>query len=93
MPHWNNRPWPHNLKQAASGIAGAVQTAGPIAPNTSPAPSSKPVAGTLAFAPARPRTNGKAERFIQTPLREWACARPYTTSAIRNQTVGQWTDA
>ena len=26
--------------------------------------------------PYTPRTNGKAERFIQTSLREWAYARP-----------------
>ena len=25
--------------------------------------------------PCRPQTNGKAERFIQTCLREWACGR------------------
>ena len=31
--------------------------------------------------PYTPRTNGKAERFIQTLLREWAYARPYCTSA------------
>jgi transposase InsO family protein len=43
--------------------------------------------------PYTPRTNGKAERFIQTSLREWAYARPYPSSAVRNQTVGQWTDA
>ncbi|MBN9307674.1 MAG: IS481 family transposase [Devosia sp.] len=43
--------------------------------------------------PYTPRTNGKAERFIQTSLREWAYARPYPTSAIRNQAVGPWTDA
>jgi transposase InsO family protein len=43
--------------------------------------------------PYTPRTNGKAERFIQTSLREWAYARPYPNSDIRNQTVGQWTDA
>ena len=30
--------------------------------------------------PYTPRTNGKAERFIQTLLREWAYARPYATS-------------
>lgn len=30
-----------------------------------------------------PRTNGKAERFIQTLLREWAYSVPYTTSAER----------
>ena len=33
--------------------------------------------------PYRPRTNGKAERFIQTLLREWAYARPYESSAQR----------
>ena len=27
--------------------------------------------------PYRPQTNGKAERFIQTLIREWAYARPY----------------
>ena len=31
----------------------------------------------------RPRTNGKAERFIQTLLREWAYARSYPSSAHR----------
>jgi transposase InsO family protein len=29
----------------------------------------------------RPRTNGKAERLIQTLLREWAYARVFQTSA------------
>ena len=43
--------------------------------------------------PYTPRTNGKAERFIQTSLREWAYARPYPTSAIRNQAVRPWTNA
>ena len=43
--------------------------------------------------PYTPRTNGKAERFIQTSLREWAYARPYLSSAHRNQTIGPWTDA
>ena len=33
--------------------------------------------------PYRPQTNGKAERFIQTLLREWAYRYPYTTSARR----------
>jgi len=31
----------------------------------------------------RPRTNGKAERFIQTLLNEWAYARVYGSSADR----------
>ena len=33
--------------------------------------------------PYRPQTNGKAERFIQTLLREWAYARVYVTSNER----------
>ncbi len=33
--------------------------------------------------PYTPRTNGKAERFIQTSLREWAYARAYTSSRQR----------
>jgi transposase InsO family protein len=33
--------------------------------------------------PYTPRTNGKAERFIQTLLREWAYQRPYATSRAR----------
>ena len=34
-----------------------------------------------------PRTNGKAERFIQTLLREWAYAEPYATSRDRRRTL------
>jgi len=37
--------------------------------------------------PYTPRTNGKAERFIQTLLREWAYRRPYTTSAARTRAL------
>ena len=33
--------------------------------------------------PYRPQTNGKAERFIQTLLREWAYRHPYVSSAAR----------
>ena len=39
-----------------------------------------------------PRTNGKAERFIQTSLREWAYARPYTTSQERCAALALWLD-
>ena len=35
--------------------------------------------------PCTPRTNGKAERFIQTVLREWAYARAYESSDHRNR--------
>jgi transposase InsO family protein len=37
----------------------------------------------LRIKPGRPRTNGKAERFIQTLLNEWAYARIYGSSAER----------
>ena len=33
--------------------------------------------------PYSPKTNGKAERFVQTSLREWAYARPYQSSVER----------
>jgi transposase InsO family protein len=38
----------------------------------------------------RPRTNGKAERFIQTLLREWAYRRPYPTSGRRRRALAPW---
>jgi transposase InsO family protein len=40
--------------------------------------------------PYTPRTNGKAERFIQTALREWAYKRPYYTSADRARMMPGW---
>ncbi|MBP1381250.1 integrase core domain-containing protein, partial [Stenotrophomonas maltophilia] len=40
--------------------------------------------------PYTPRTNGKAERFIQTSLREWAYAREYASSDQRNSVLTQW---
>jgi transposase InsO family protein len=40
--------------------------------------------------PYTPRTNGKAERFIQTALREWAYARPYETSDQRAGQLESW---
>ena len=43
--------------------------------------------------PYTPRTNGKAERFIQTSLREWGYARPYSSSAERAEAIGPWIDA
>lgn len=43
--------------------------------------------------PYTPRTNGKAERFIQTSLREWAYAQPYASSSERAQAIGPWTDS
>jgi len=40
--------------------------------------------------PYTPRTNGKAERFIQTALREWAYARCYRHSAARAYALQRW---
>ena len=37
-----------------------------------------------------PQTNGKAERFIQTAIREWAYARLYQNSKERNQHLRGW---
>ena len=40
--------------------------------------------------PYTPRTNGKAERFIQTSLREWAYAQAYPTSEHRKAELPHW---
>lgn len=40
--------------------------------------------------PYTPRTNGKAERFIQTALREWAYAKAYTHSDRRTAELPVW---
>lgn len=40
--------------------------------------------------PYRPRTNGKAERFIQTLQREWAYAVRYETSQHRTLALTPW---
>jgi transposase InsO family protein len=40
--------------------------------------------------PYTPRTNGKAERFIQTALREWAYVRHYLNSEERDQHLLPW---
>jgi transposase InsO family protein len=38
--------------------------------------------------PYTPKTNGKAERFVQTSLREWAYAKAYETSDQRRSELG-----
>lgn len=40
--------------------------------------------------PYTPKTNGKAERFIQTSLREWAYAQAYPTSEHRKAELPKW---
>ena len=41
--------------------------------------------------PYTPRTNGKAERFIQTALHEWAYAKHWKNSDERDQHLQPWT--
>jgi transposase InsO family protein len=43
--------------------------------------------------PYTPRTNGKAERFIQTMTRRWAYRRAYRTSAHRTAALRPWLTA
>jgi transposase InsO family protein len=40
--------------------------------------------------PYTPKTNGKAERFIQTSLREWAYAQAYQNSTERRAELPSW---
>jgi transposase InsO family protein len=44
----------------------------------------------LRTRPYRPRTNGKAERFIQTLLNEWAYARVYGSSQERERQLARY---
>jgi transposase InsO family protein len=46
----------------------------------------------LRIKPGRPRTNGKAERLIQTLLNEWAYARIYGSSAERTAALPIYLD-
>jgi transposase InsO family protein len=42
--------------------------------------------------PFRPQTNGKAERFIQTLINEWAYARPYSSNTERSAALPTFVD-
>jgi len=46
----------------------------------------------LRIKPGRPRTNGKAERLIQTLLNEWAYARIYGSSRERTEALPLYLD-
>jgi len=43
--------------------------------------------------PYTPKTNGKAERFIQTSIREWAYATPFQSSEDRTRAMYPWLHA
>lgn len=44
----------------------------------------------LRTKPYTPQTNGKAERFVQTTIREWAYATEYHTSDARKADLPRW---
>jgi transposase InsO family protein len=44
----------------------------------------------IRIQPRRPRTNGKAERFIRTMMREWAYGAIYATSKDRATALSGW---
>ncbi len=44
----------------------------------------------LRTRPYRPQTNGKAERFIQTMVNQWAYVREYRSSDARAKALGPW---
>ncbi len=46
--------------------------------------------GHIRTKPGTPQTNGKAERFIQTALREWAYAQAYPNSHRRAEELPLW---
>ena len=46
--------------------------------------------GTSSLQAIHTKTNGKAERFIQTSLREWAYARAYNNSVERTVELPRW---
>jgi transposase InsO family protein len=48
--------------------------------------------GHVRTRPYTPKTNGKAERFVQTSLREWAYARAYESSEERRAALQPFLD-
>jgi transposase InsO family protein len=61
-----------------------------MSPTGLPASAAVPGYATSTPGPNTPRTNGKAERFIQTLLREWAYRRPYPSSRQRTEALPAW---
>lgn len=80
------------MPPAASGLKEYLQIMGPATSHTN---SGKPA---VSFGirhkrtrPYRPQTNGKAEQFIRTALKEWAYAQTYTHSWKRTVCLPRWT--
>jgi transposase InsO family protein len=86
------------LGRALAWLAGQGITVERVMTDNGSAYRSKAFRATVAAAGAKhkrtrpytPRTNGKAERFIQTSLREWAYARPYVSSQQRRSALAPW---
>jgi transposase InsO family protein len=86
------------LRRALAWFAGQGITVEAVMTDNGPAYISKAHAAAckelglrhLRIQPGRPRTNGKAERFIQTLLREWAYARLYLNSLDRTTQLVPW---
>ena len=83
------------LERALAWLAGHGVTVQRVMTDNGSAYRSKLFAKALRAAGARhvrtrpytPRTNGKAERFIQTSLREWAYGQPYACSEDRAKAI------
>ena len=55
-----------------------------------PSPAARSASATSAPRPYRPRTNGKAERFIRTLLAGWAYGAIYGSSRERTTALDGW---
>jgi transposase InsO family protein len=62
----------------------------PSAQRASPQPASASESRTSSPRAYRPQTNGKAERFIQSALREWAYGFAYNHSEERAAMLERW---
>ncbi len=85
---WSSSP------PTASACAHCLPTTAAVTAHSSSAtPASRWISNTAALDLTRHRTNGKAERFIQTALREWAYAKHWTRlRAKRRSTLQPWID-
>jgi hypothetical protein len=78
------------LASKAAPPACSPTTAPAIAPTAFAPLVKNSASATASPALTLPRTNGKAERFIQTALREWAYVRHYANSEERDLQLSPW---